>query len=65
MKVRNPAEGGQKWEYRVVAGDAENSSLLDEHGAEGWELAGVIREAGTRAIFYFKRRQISSTRQTA
>jgi hypothetical protein len=45
------------WEYLVVTGDAESAEMLVEHGAQGWELVSVVREFGTRATFYFKRRR--------
>jgi hypothetical protein len=41
----------------VVTCDAESPDLLAEHGAQGWELVAVVREFGTRATFYFKRRR--------
>ena len=31
----------QRWEYRVVEGDA-SEGLLNELGDEGWELVGVV-----------------------
>ncbi len=60
MKVRSqPSTQGTlgAWEYLVVTGDAESPDLLVEHGAQGWELVAVVREFGTRATFYFKRRR--------
>ena len=57
MKVRSQVQSsGITWEYLVVTGDAESPEILDEHGAQGWELVAVVREFGTRATFYFKRR---------
>jgi hypothetical protein len=57
MKVRSGPQGPTGgWEYLVVTGDAESQDLLAEHGAQGWELVAVVREFGTRATFYFKRR---------
>jgi hypothetical protein len=59
MKVRSqtqPQAGA--WEYLVVTGDAESAELLAENGAQGWELVSVVREFGTRATFYFKRRRL-------
>lgn len=60
MKVRSqPSAQGVpgSWEYLVVTGDADSSDLLAQHGAQGWELVAVVREFGTRATFYFKRRR--------
>jgi hypothetical protein len=60
MKVRSqPGVQGtlRAWEYLVVTGDAESPDLLAEYGAQGWELVAVVREFGTRATFYFKRRK--------
>jgi len=58
MKVRSEPQGSRGgWEYLVVTGDAECPGLLAEHGAQGWELVVVVREFGTRATFYFKRRR--------
>ena len=58
MKVRSEPQGVRgAWEYLVVTGDAESPSLLAEHGVQGWELVAVVREFGTRATFYFKRRK--------
>jgi hypothetical protein len=60
MKVRSqPSAQGTPggWEYLVVSGDAESPDLLAEYGAQGWELVAVVREFGTRATFYFKRRR--------
>lgn len=60
MKVRSqPSAQGTPgaWEYLVVSGDAEAPDLLAEHGAQGWELVAVVREFGSRATFYFKRRK--------
>jgi hypothetical protein len=61
MKVRSqPSAQGTSggWEYLVVTGDAESPDLLAEYGAQGWELVAVVREFGSRATFYFKRRRI-------
>ncbi len=60
MKVRShPSAQGMPgaWEYLVVSGDAESEDLLIRYGAQGWELVAVVREFGTRATFYFKRRK--------
>lgn len=58
MKVRSQTQTqAGAWEYLVVTGDAESTELLAEHGAQGWELVSVVREFGTRATFYFKRRR--------
>jgi hypothetical protein len=60
MKVRSqPSTQGTPgaWEYLVVTGDAESPDLLIRYGAQGWELVTVVREFGTRATFYFKRRR--------
>jgi len=57
----NPAR--QAWEYRVegaptfagpgsFVNPAEAQTLLDERGAEGWELISV---AGGQPLFYFRR----------
>lgn len=47
----------EAWEYLTVTGEAESPALLAEYGAQGWELVSVVREFGTRATFYFKRRR--------
>ncbi len=58
MKVRSEPQGARgAWEYLVVTGEAESQELLAERGAQGWELVAVVREFGTRATFYFKRRK--------
>ena len=58
MKVRSQTQSqAGAWEYLVVTGDAESAELLADHGAHGWELVSVVREFGTRATFYFKRRR--------
>jgi hypothetical protein len=65
MKVRSQNQGQatsnaqrlESWEYLTVTGEAESSTLLAEHGVHGWELVSVVREFGTRATFYFKRRR--------
>jgi hypothetical protein len=58
MKVRSePQNARGAWEYLVITGDAESPELLAECGALGWELVTVVREFGTRATFYFKRRR--------
>ncbi len=60
MKVRSQPSGQGTpgaWEYLLVTGDAESPDVLAEHGAQGWELVTVVREFGTRATFYFKRRR--------
>ena len=41
----------------VVTAEAESPDLLADYGAQGWELVAVVREAGSRATFYFKRRK--------
>jgi hypothetical protein len=45
------------WEYLVITTEAESAAVLAEYGAQGWELVAVVREFGTRATFYFKRRR--------
>ena len=58
MKVRSQQPSvGSGWDYLVITAEAETSDFLAEHGAQGWELVSVIREFGTRATFYFKRRR--------
>jgi hypothetical protein len=59
MKIRGmPAETARpEWEYMVVTAEAESPDLLADYGAQGWELVAVVREAGARATFYFKRRR--------
>jgi hypothetical protein len=63
MKVRhietqqNQTENSTAWEYISVAGDAENYGLLNMYGADGWELVTVLRDAGTRVVYYFRRRR--------
>jgi hypothetical protein len=58
MKVRaEPQKMRGGWEYTVVTGDAESPELLAQYGTQGWELVAVVREFGTRATFYFKRRK--------
>jgi hypothetical protein len=47
------------WEYRVVSRSLATQAPpeaeeLNALGAEGWELAGVLKHKG-RASFYFKR----------
>jgi len=57
MKVRSQVQSpGLTWEYLVITTEAESLELLAEYGAQGWELVAVMREFGTRATFYFKRR---------
>jgi hypothetical protein len=59
MKIRGmPAETARpQWEYTVVTAQAESPDLLADYGTQGWELVAVVREAGARATFYFKRRR--------
>lgn len=58
MKVRSQTQSqAGAWEYLVVTGDAESAELLAEYGDQGWELVSILREFGTRATFYFKRRR--------
>jgi hypothetical protein len=58
MKVRSePQSVRGVWEYLVITTEAEATALLAEYGAQGWELVAVVREFGTRATFYFKRRR--------
>lgn len=58
MKVRSEPQGVRgAWEYLVVTGEAESQELLAGYGAQGWDLVAVVREFGTRATFYFKRRK--------
>ena len=45
------------WEYETVIAEAESPDLLKDYGARGWELVTVIRDFGTKAVFYFKRRR--------
>lgn len=45
------------FEYATVTADADSPDLLADYGARGWELVAVVREFGTRATFYFKRRK--------
>lgn len=59
MKVRSQTHSqAGAWEYLVVTGDAESPDMLADHGSQGWELVSVVREFGTRATFYFKRRRL-------
>ncbi len=59
MKIRSmPAEVSRpQWEYTAVTAEAESADLLAHYGAQGWELVAVVREAGARVTFYFKRRK--------
>ena len=58
MKVRSQMQAtAQAWEYLVVTTEAESTAVLAEYGSQGWELVAVVREFGTRATFYFKRRR--------
>lgn len=58
MKVRSQMQSsGPTWEYLVITSEAESAAVLAEYGAQGWELVTVVREFGTRATFYFKRRR--------
>ncbi len=58
MKVRSQVQThGLTWEYLVITTEAESTGVLAEYGAQGWELVAVVREFGTRATFYFKRRR--------
>jgi len=48
-----------RWEYKELVREGDPPPLpteaeLDGLGANGWELAGVVRE-GPRVHFYFKR----------
>lgn len=45
------------WEYETVTAEAESPDLLKDYGARGWELVTVVRDFGTKAVFYFKRRR--------
>jgi len=58
MRVRSePQSVRGVWEYLVITTEAESPELLAEYGSQGWELVTVVREFGTRATFYFKRRR--------
>jgi hypothetical protein len=58
MKVRSQAPSpGLTWEYLVITTESESAAVLAEYGSQGWELVTVVREFGTRATFYFKRRR--------
>lgn len=59
MKIRSmpAAVSRPQWEYTAVTAEAESPDLLADYGAQGWELVAVVREAGARATFYFKRRK--------
>jgi hypothetical protein len=57
MKIREMPAKSAQWEHAIVTAEAESSDVLAEYGAQGWELVAVVREAGTRATFYFKRRK--------
>jgi hypothetical protein len=58
MKVRSQTPPcALTWEYLVITSEAESAAVLAEYGAQGWELVAVVREFGTRATFYFKRRK--------
>jgi hypothetical protein len=58
MKVRSQMQApAQAWEFLVVTTEAESTAVLAEYGAQGWELVTVVREFGTRATFYLKRRR--------
>ncbi|MCZ2076019.1 MAG: hypothetical protein LC130_13600 [Bryobacterales bacterium] len=58
MKVRSEAQSVRGvWEYLVITTEAESTGVLAEYGSQGWELVTVVREFGTRATFYFKRRR--------
>jgi hypothetical protein len=51
-----------RWEYKEVERDLAEGTLPSEEelnalGAEHWELAGVVSEAG-RVHFYFKRERV-------
>lgn len=50
-------ESDPGWEYATVTAEAESPDLLKDWCARGWELVTVLREFGTRAVFYFKRRR--------
>jgi hypothetical protein len=48
-----------RWEYNELVRHAESGELptkaeLNAFGADGWELAGIVRE-GQQVHFYFKR----------
>lgn len=58
MKVRSQVQAHAiTWEYVVITAEAESVAVLAEYGSQGWELVAVVREFGTRATFYFKRRK--------
>jgi len=45
------------WEYRllpVAEGDLPTAEVLNQYGAEGWELASILC-LSNRIVFYFKR----------
>jgi hypothetical protein len=58
MKGRSQTQApGLVWEYLLLTTEADSTAALAEYGARGWELVTVVREFGTRATFYFKRRR--------
>ena len=61
MKIKGSlpeeSQGDRGFEYATVTAEAESPELLADYGARGWELVAVVREFGSRAIFYFKRKR--------
>ena len=56
-----------RWEYRVLTVDTREGALLDteqlnESGAEGWSLVGVLEQStsgkGSIVFYYFIRQKI-------
>lgn len=47
----------QKWEYKLVPSERDVEALLNQLGAEGWELIAINigHSPGSRAMYYLKR----------
>jgi hypothetical protein len=57
-----------QWEYRVISAgtfwtapkDEDLEGLLNELGAEGWEVFSIYTQHGTNKVFIAARRPLSS-----
>jgi hypothetical protein len=51
---------GEAWEYHVTVHDRMSEEVLNQLGAVGWELVGVVPDGNpASATFYFKRPALS------